>query len=353
MRDTLLSKEREKMLDTLLSAPAPNHNFIVVLNQFIIVKPKVSIIILNWNGMAYLEECLKSVFDLEYKNFEVILVDNASTDCSVDLVKEKFPQVKIIVNEENFGFAKGNNIGIKSAGGEYIVLLNNDTKVDKKWLSELVRVADENENVGMCASKMLFYAQPDTINSTGMQIWISGGTSDRGFGKKDIGQFDSLEDVIGPCAGAALYKKNMLDYIGFFDEDYFMYFEDTDLALRGLFQGWKCKFVPSAIVYHKYQASAKKVKNEVVYYYMVRNSWYNVFKFFPCGTLPLTIMYKLVGDIFYIFYHKEKYNMKTYGKALYDAFVCLPRLIKERKKIYRRKKIKDFEFIRWLFKKRM
>jgi hypothetical protein len=165
-------------------------------------------------------------------------------------VRKEFPSVRIIESRKNLGFAKGNNIGIKEARGELIATLNNDTEVTPRWLEELVSAMASNEKVGMCASKMLFMKDHGMINSTGICLSRSGTCWDRGIFEPDTGQYGSMEEVFGPCAGAALYRKSMLEEIGLFDEDFHAYVEDTDLAFRGRLAGWKCLYVPNAVVYH-------------------------------------------------------------------------------------------------------
>lgn len=226
--------------------------------------PKVSIIIVNWNGKEYLGACLTSVLDQTYPNYDVILVDNGSTDDSIEFVSEKYPEVKTIKLDKNHGFAKGNNIGIKEAlkdekNEKYIALLNNDTNVDKNWLSELVKAAEtENSKVGIYASKILKMDKL-TIDSTG-HVFKFGMIVDRGHNKIDREQYDDKLDVIGACAAACLYKREMLGEIGLFDESFFAYFEDADLSWRAYKNRWKARYVPTSVVYHKGGGTSKKSK---------------------------------------------------------------------------------------------
>lgn len=223
---------------------------------------KVSIIIVNWNGKRYLNECLASAFNQTYLNYNVILVDNGSNDGSIEFVKEKYPEVKIIKLDKNYGFAKGSNIGMKEAlkdkDVKYIALLNNDTKVDKIWLSELVKVAENEEKIGICTSKILRMDKL-TIDSTG-QVLRLGMLVDRGHNKIDRGQYDDKSDIFSACAAACLYKREMLGEIGLFDESFFAYYEDAELSWRAYKNGWKARYVPTSIVYHKGGGTSKKSK---------------------------------------------------------------------------------------------
>ena len=206
---------------------------------------RISVVVLNFNGKQYLHDCLSSLALQTCMDFEVIVVDNGSSDGSVEYLRGNFPWVKVVRNEENLGFAEGTNSGIREAKGDLILTLNNDTKADKDFIKRLIEPMSETK-VGMCASKMLF---PDgRINSAGICISRSGAAWDRGMFEPDTGQYNQEEEVFGPCAGAALYRKEMLEEIGLFDEDFFLYMEDVDLAFRGRLAGWKCIYVPEAVV---------------------------------------------------------------------------------------------------------
>ena len=186
------------------------------------LKPTVSIIVLNWNGKQYLETCLSSLIQQTYPDIEIIFVDNGSCDGSVEFVKSKYPGVIILQHDKNLGFAMGVNSGIKASRGKYIATINNDAQADKKWIEGLVGVMGSNTDTGCCASKMLNYYERDKIDSAGIVIYQNGNAYDRGARETNIGQYDSQEEVFGACAGAALYRKEMLDEIGLFDKGYFL-----------------------------------------------------------------------------------------------------------------------------------
>lgn len=216
---------------------------------------QVSVIILNWNGLHYLQDCLASIQAQTYTDFEVILVDNGSTDGSVEWVAQNYPRVRLIRNEANIGFAAANNQAIRASLAPYIVTLNNDVRADPDWLAILVTAAKENPNVGMCMSKMLFADRPNVLNSTGINLDPVGIAWDRRGGEPDDAPEVGPIEVFGPCAGAALYLRAMLDQIGLFDEDFFAYLEDVDLAWRARLRGWRCLYIPTAHVYHIHSAT--------------------------------------------------------------------------------------------------
>jgi hypothetical protein len=265
------------------------------------VSPRASVAILNWNGRRYLNDCLTSLEAQTYLDFEVILVDNGSTDGSVEWVTEHFPQVRVIRNETNVGFAAGNNQAISASQAEFVVTLNNDTRAEAGWLAALVAAAEEDPTVGMCASKMLFADRPGVINSTGINLDPVGIAWDRRGGEPDDGQEIESVEVFGPCAGAALYRRAMLDQIGLFDERFFAYLEDVDIAWRARLAGWRCLYVPTARVYHVHSATAREgspFKNRL----LGRNKVWTIVKNYPPARLilylPLILFYDLAAVLY-------------------------------------------------------
>lgn len=216
---------------------------------------RVSVIIVNWNGVYWLKQCLPALFEQTYRDFETIIVDNGSTDDSVKWVEEHFPDVTLICNDSNLGFAPANNIGIRASSGEYIVTLNNDTLPASEWLAELVKGISFSVSVGMVASKIILWEQPEILDSTGIEVDWAGIGWNRNWGYPVDTSFIS-EDVFGPSAAAALYRRNMLEQIGLFDEDFFAYYEDVDLAWRGQTAGWACRYISTAQVYHHHSATS-------------------------------------------------------------------------------------------------
>ena len=213
----------------------------------------VSIIVLNWNGKRFLRECLEALCNQTYRELEVIFVDNGSTDGSVDFVVEQFPFIRIVKLDQNYGFAGGNRKGLGYCKGDYIALLNNDTRVEGKWLENLVSPMIKDSSVGICASKLLVETT-GRIDSAGDVLTTWGVGFKRGCGG-DPNLYLDEQKVFGACAAAALYRRTMLDDVGFLDEDFFFNDEDTDLNFRAQLAGWKCMFVPSALVCHKVNAT--------------------------------------------------------------------------------------------------
>lgn len=207
--------------------------------------------------MAFLRECVASALQQTYPERRVLVVDNGSTDGSRDLVRHEFPEVRLLALPENLHFARGSNAGLREAlrdpECEFVATLNNDTRVDPEWLAELVGQA--TPGVGMVASKLVFMDRPAVLNSTGIAIAPDGSGLDRGWNQRDEGQFDRVFDVFGASAGAGLYRREVLDSVGLFDEDFLAYYEDLDLAWRIRRRSWQARFAPRSIVYHKFSAS--------------------------------------------------------------------------------------------------
>jgi len=284
-------------------------------------------------GKKFLEGCLLSLAGQTFTDFEVILVDNGSSAGSVDFIREQYPSGVLVETGRNLGFAGGTNAGIHRAQGEFIFTLNNDTVADPRMLEKIVKPVLADPTVGMCGAKMVF---PDgRINSTGICISRSDAAWDRGMGEPDRGQYDTQEEIFGPCAGAALYRRAMLDDIGLFDEDLFLFMEDVDLAFRGRLAGWGCRYVPTAKVVHHHGGTAG-FKSDVSIYYGNRNlGWYTV-KDFPSRTLLFSLPWIIgrnCGVIPYYLFHGK-------GSAIFRAkidMICgLPRMIRKRHGIKRR-----------------
>jgi len=252
---------------------------------------KVAVIIVNWNGKKYLKNCLDAVFNQTYKDFDIYFVDNGSIDNSVGFVSKNFHKVNIIKLDKNYGFAKGNNEGIKEAFKdievEYIVCLNNDTIVDQSWLIELIKTVNKDEKIGAVGSKILFYGQREKINSLGIVPLKTGGALN--YGKnEDSSKYLKEEDIFGPCAASALYTRNCLKKTGLFDESYFCYLEDVDLAWKINLAGFKCKLNPKSFLYHIHSGTSSG-NNKFKSYLIVRNSLYNLIKYMSIKEILLYI----------------------------------------------------------------
>jgi hypothetical protein len=221
--------------------------------------PLVSIIILNYNGREFLEKCLGSVLKTDYPNFEVIFIDNASTDGSHELVETLFSadnRIIMIRNKSNLGFAGGNNVGVRMARGEYIVFLNNDTEVEQDWLSELVKVISSNPTIGAAQSKILL-TEEGSINLGGFIDYVGIDSRPRNHWQKNHAT-SKIKEVFYASGAAMIVKKKLLNEVGLFDPTYFIYNEETDLCWRIRLSGYRIVAVPQSIVYHKCRGTMAK-----------------------------------------------------------------------------------------------
>jgi len=314
---------------------------------------KVSVIILNWNGKRFLKTCLDSLRKQTFKDLETIVVDNGSSDGSVDFVKVDYPEVRVIALDKNYGFAKGNNIGIEEAlkdkDVQYIALLNNDTKVEPQWLEELVKVAESDEQVGSCQPKMLSLANPKMIDALGILITKNGRAIQDGYGTKDTRQYNQVKEVFGACAGAALYRREVLLQIGLFDEDFFSYYEDVDLALQARLAGWKCMYVPKAVVYHRHSATLGKT-SPFKLYLLERNRYYYIIKNLPREIVLKFLIKKpkaIAVTILRCIKNREFRLLGHYLKANFDSIRNVPKMFEKRKKILSARLIRNEELKKW------
>ncbi|MBI4498003.1 MAG: glycosyltransferase family 2 protein [Chloroflexi bacterium] len=217
--------------------------------------PRVAVIIPNWNGAHLLPTCLDALRCQVYRDFQTVVVDNGSQDGSRELLARAYPEVRGIPLPTNLFFSGAVNCGIRDTASPIIVLLNNDTEPEPRWLEELVAGLEAHPEAGMATSKILLFDRRDTLHTAGDFYTLDGVPGNRGVWERDTGQYDGATRVFGACAGAAAYRRAMLDDIGLFDEDFVGYCEDVDLSFRAQLAGYSCVYVPTARVYHRLSAT--------------------------------------------------------------------------------------------------
>jgi GT2 family glycosyltransferase len=303
----------------------------------------LSVLIVTFNNELTIRDCLSSLQRQSWKDSEIVLVDNDSTDGTrdvVDTIHTLSPfRIKRFYLDRNLGFAGGNNFGLQHASGTYIALLNPDGIADPLWLEKLSSAMDEHREVGVCASKMIAYGT-DRIDSAGDGYATSLKGFKRGEGESIEG-YRQPEFVFGACAGAGLYRKTMLDQIGFFDPDFFLIHEDTDLNFRAQLAGWKILYVPEAIVYHKVRSSIGAMSDLAVYY-TLRNSELVRIKNVPWPFFLFCLPEFIISLFTEFFYFGIRHRrIRLFSRAKRDVLRILPATLRKRGAIMKRRKVKN------------
>ncbi len=294
--------------------------------------PLVSVIVLNFNGKRFLKDCLESLLSLNYpkENLEIILVDNASSDGSVDFVESNYKDAKIIKNDRNYGFAKGNNIGARQASGQYIAFLNNDMKVDENWLLELLKpILQSKSNEVVCTGAKILNWNGRTIDFVTGTMNFYGHGDQKYFGRDyHTDDFNKDDYLLFSCGGSMLIDKSVFLEVGGFDEDYFAYFEDVDLGWRLWILGYKVKFASKAIAYHKHQGTSRGIGDEKKLVLYERNSLYTIIKNYEQvhlnKILPVALLLivkralqgSFLNRVHYHFEYEQDVNEKITGDTL-------------------------------------
>jgi GT2 family glycosyltransferase len=324
-------------------------------------QPLLSVIIPNWNGKHFLTECIDSLKEQTFRDFETILVDNGSTDGSAEFAEKRYGEfIRVLRNKENLGFAGGNNIGIQAARGEYIVLLNNDTWADPHWLEELVKATQIDSLIGMWGSKIRSYFQRNRIEGIGELIYWDGLCRAQGQFEQDDGQYEVMQEILFPPGCGAMYRKSVLDEIGLFDEDFFAYGDDTEIGIRARLAGWKCLYVPRAIIYHKNSGTGGQ-HSPFKAYYVERNRFWITLKYFPLPLLLFTPFFTIWRFAFQAYgalshrgaagkftqMHSPWHLIGILFKAYGSGFRGLPKMWEKRRRLSRLRKVSFREIFSW------
>jgi len=259
------------------------------------VAERVAVVIVNWNGLQHLRTCIPAVLAQDYPDFQVVVVDNGSTDGSGEWLRAEFPGVRLIVNEVNRGFARATNQGIRATESAYVATLNNDARPEPGWLSAMVKAMEHKDRVGMVAAQIRFAHRPDRLDSAGIEVDRLGIAWNRRFGQPVGGEPSEVQEVFGPCGAAALYRRAMLEEVGLFDERFFAYYEDVELAWRARRAGWRCLYTPQGRVYHVHSATGGRMPAFKAYH-LGRNKWWTLFKHYPFRSLGRWVPLLLISD---------------------------------------------------------
>lgn len=344
-------------------------------------RPEVSIIILNWNGRGYLEPCLTSLRaqTLDSSRFEIVLIDNGSTDGSIQWLhtqyktwiedETNYPRLKLIELPQNLGFSNGNLIGLEHCdpASRYIATLNNDTQAEPNWLATLVTALENYpaaENWAAAGGAMLFASGmsqtltskesqnpdylPPTIASAGIEVRRNGLALDRRIGEK-LGENEQVEEIFGVCAGAAIYRREVLEQIGFFDPAFFAYLEDADLAWRLRLTGWRSLYVPGALVWHEYSGTGKQ-GSPFKSFQLGRNRVWTILKNWPAALLlrhlPAILCYDLAASAYTLLVQRDLHPLR--GRLAALRLKHLRRIFVQRQQVQRQRTVKPADLEKWL-----
>jgi hypothetical protein len=284
---------------------------------------KSTVVIPNYNGIKYIESCLESIYGGTVKDVDVIVVDNSSTDGSMEVVRDKFPKVRLIVNNENTGFSHAVNQGIEESKTPYVILLNNDTRVELDFVHELEKIMDNDRHgkVFSASAKMVSLHDRDKIDDAGDYYCALGWPFARGKGKAPD-KYNNDCDIFASCAGAAIYRKELFekDKVGLFDEEHFAYFEDIDIGYRAMICGYKNKFASKAVVYHAGSATSGSRYNSFKTRLASRNSIYIVYKNMPVWQVVINIPFLVLGFLVKTLFFIKKGMGKEYITGLLEGF---------------------------------
>ncbi|RXA21936.1 glycosyltransferase family 2 protein [Methanosarcina sp. MSH10X1] len=299
--------------------------------------PDITVIIPNYNGKHYLDDCLTSLTKQSYKNFEVTIIDNASSDGSLEYIKTNFPQFNVIENSHNLGFSKAVNQGARLSKATFLAILNNDTVVDSRCLEEFINFTKMFDDFGSCQSKVLLYDHKDVINTIGNEIFYLGLGWSGGYGQHEQSYNDIKE--VTYCSGASLFvKRDVLQQVGYFDdEEVFMYHDDLDLGWRLLLYGYKNYFAPKSIVYHKYQYN----RNNKKYYFLEVSRFVSIIKYYEFQTILLIFPVLFTLEIGIILFSIYKGWFKSKIKSYAYIFSNFGRLLEKRKRIQKSRLLPD------------
>lgn len=306
--------------------------------------PRVSVVVPSWNTRGLLQACLASLRRQSFRDFEVVVVDSGSTDGSVEMVEQDFPEARVVALGENRGFSGAANAGIEATDSELVALLNSDTEQDVGWLSALVAASDAHPEAGMFASRMLSLHDRRVLDGAGDALRASGLPYRVGHGEVDRGQYSVKRYVFGACAAAALYRRRMLEEVGLFDEDFFAYCEDGDLSFRAQLAGYRCLYVPDAVVYHAGGASSGGGRSPTATRLGTRNSILLLVKDLPAPLVPATLPAFLAGQMLRLATSAATGTLSAHLAGLSEVPAMVPAMLRKRRRVQKLRRV-EVEYV--------
>lgn len=312
-------------------------------------EPLVSIIIVNWNGGEVMWQCLDSLSKMRYSPWELIIVDNGSTDNSYKFAKKLVStshKVQVIENKSNLGFAKANNQGIEFAKGKYVLLLNNDTKVERDLISAMIKFMETNLVVGVIQPKIFIMDKPGYLDNAGSFLTKTGFLQHWGYMHKDSTEFNKSREIFSAKGACMLIKKDLIDKIGLFDNEFFNYFEETDFCWRVWLAGYRVMYVPTSHIYHMVGFSSKRQNQSFVYFHSLKNMLAAQIKNLELKNLiqitPTFLLIIVSLSIYYLIRLRFR-EFAMIWKAIFWNLTHIDRLLKKRSMVQRFRKVSDRE----------
>ena len=296
-------------------------------------EPRLTVVIPNYNGRALLQRMLPSLESQTFRSFVTVVVDDCSSDDSIEFLREHTPAVRVVALDSRGGVTAAMNACLAAADTELVGLFNNDMELDPECLSELVADLDRHPRIGSVTPKMLDFVDRAVFDGAGDLLDWRGGGRRRGHGTRDAGQYDRAEEVFGPCGGAALYRRTALDLVGGFDEAYFAYYEDIDWAFRAQLAGVRCRYVPAAVLYHRGSATLGQGMTDQNCYQLWRNPVWLIAKCYPSATILRHAPTLLRGQAGNLYVAVRERKLHVWWRAMRDAAKGLPVALGKRRQV--------------------
>jgi GT2 family glycosyltransferase len=297
--------------------------------------PQVTVAIPNYNGRKLLEEMLPSLQRQTLRPAAIVVVDDCSEDDSVAYLADRWPQVRVVALPRRGGVSAAMNACLAAADSELVGLFNNDMELHPECLAELVAELQRHPEAGSATPKMLDFIERTVLDGAGDLLTWRGGGRRRGHGRRDTGQYDSPEEVFGPCGGAALFRRWALEKVGGFDEDYLAYYEDIDWAFRAQLAGVRCRYVPTAVLYHHGSATLGRGMTDSNGYLLWRNPIWLIAKCYPGRSLLRHAPSLLRGQSGNLYTAARERKLRVWVRAMRDALEGLPVALRKRRAVQR------------------
>jgi hypothetical protein len=295
--------------------------------------------VLSYDGRKLLEVILPSLARQRFSDFEVVVVDNGSSDDTVAWLGETWPRVQVISLPENLGVTGALNVCAHAGRGELVALFNNDMELEPDCLGELVAALDAHPEAGWAGAKLRDFEQRELLDGAGdVFTWAATGGR-RGHGQRDHGQYDAPGEIFGACGGAALYRRSVLRLVGDFDEDFFAFYEDVDWNLRAQLAGFSCRYVPSAVVYHMGSATIGRGLSDFTRYHLWRNTLWIIAKDIPTGALLRHAPQLILGQLVNLAVAVRDRKLDIWLRVWRDALKGLPRTLRKRRAVQGRRRV--------------